>query len=161
MTPQVELSRLGNSVRLENTAGPQHTLTGSSWGLKTGVKFTAGLGQGHAKWPRLVCGWQPGGAGRCWGKTGPSPEAAQGTGTTRGQHCPGLAPTQELLWDQSGVAIKSIRCESKSEAAQSCLTLCNAVDCSPPGSSIHGILQERKLEWVAISFSRGSSRPRD
>ena len=35
------------------------------------------------------------------------------------------------------------------------------MDCSPPGSSIHGILQARTLEWVAISFSRGSSRPRD
>ena len=35
------------------------------------------------------------------------------------------------------------------------------VDCSPPGSSVHGILQARLLEWVAISFSRGSSRPRD
>ena len=35
------------------------------------------------------------------------------------------------------------------------------MDCSPPGSSIHGILQARVLEWVAISFSRGSSRPRD
>ena len=46
-----------------------------------------------------------------------------------------------------------------SEAAQSCLTLCDPVDL--PGSSIHGILQARILEWVAISFSRGSSRPRD
>ena len=35
------------------------------------------------------------------------------------------------------------------------------MDCSPPGSSVHGILQARKLEWVAISFSRGSSRPRN
>ena len=35
------------------------------------------------------------------------------------------------------------------------------VDCSPPGSSVHGILQARILEWVAISFSRGSSQPRD
>ena len=41
--------------------------------------------------------------------------------------------------------------ESKSEVAQSCPTLCNPVDCSPPGSSIHGILQARILEWVAIS----------
>ena len=40
----------------------------------------------------------------------------------------------------------------------SCLTLC---DCSPPGSSVHGILQARILEWVTISFSRGSSQPRD
>ena len=39
-------------------------------------------------------------------------------------------------------------------------TLCNPVDYCPPGSSIHGILQARILEWVAISFSRGSSRPR-
>ena len=44
---------------------------------------------------------------------------------------------------------------------QLCLTLCNPMDCSPPGSSVHGILQARILEWVAISFSRGSSRPRD
>ena len=43
--------------------------------------------------------------------------------------------------------------------AKSCLTLCDPMDCSPPGSSIHGILQARVLEWVAISFSRGSSRP--
>ena len=35
------------------------------------------------------------------------------------------------------------------------------MDCIPPGSSVHGILQARILEWVAISFSRGSSRPRD
>ena len=35
------------------------------------------------------------------------------------------------------------------------------MDCSPPGSSVHGIFQARILEWVAISFSRGSSRPRD
>ena len=45
--------------------------------------------------------------------------------------------------------------------AQSCLTLCNPVDCSPPGFSVHGILQARILDWVAISSSRGSSRPRD
>ena len=44
---------------------------------------------------------------------------------------------------------------------QSCLVLCNPVDCSPPVSSVHGILQARILEWVAIPFSRGSSQPRD
>ena len=43
------------------------------------------------------------------------------------------------------------------KSLQSCPTLCDPVDCSPPGSSIHGILQARILEWVAISFSRGSS----
>ena len=44
---------------------------------------------------------------------------------------------------------------------QSCPTLCDPADCSPPGSSVRGILQARILGWVAISFSRGSSRPRD
>ena len=41
------------------------------------------------------------------------------------------------------------------------LTLCDPMDCSPPGSSIHGILQARIVEWVAISFFRGSSPPRN
>ena len=44
---------------------------------------------------------------------------------------------------------------------QLCQTLCNPMDCSPPGSSVHGILQARILEWIAIFFSKGSSRPRD
>ena len=51
--------------------------------------------------------------------------------------------------------------KSESEVTQSCPTLCNPTDCSLPGSSIHGILQARILEWVAVSFSRGSSRPRN
>ena len=45
--------------------------------------------------------------------------------------------------------------------AQSCSTLCDTMDCSPPGSSVHGILQARILQWVAISFSRGPSQPRN
>ena len=48
-----------------------------------------------------------------------------------------------------------------SEVAQLCSTLCDLVDYSPPGSSVHGILQARILEWVVISLSRGSSQPRD
>ena len=51
--------------------------------------------------------------------------------------------------------------KKKSLVAQSCLTLCNPKDCSLPGSSVHGILQARILEWVAISSSRGSSGTRD
>ena len=43
----------------------------------------------------------------------------------------------------------------------SCLTLCNSMDCSLPGSSLHGIFKARILEWVAISYSRGSSQPSD
>ena len=51
----------------------------------------------------------------------------------------------------------SFRGEGRGEVAQSCPTLCDPMDCSLPGSSVHGILQARILEWVAVSFSRGSS----
>ena len=47
------------------------------------------------------------------------------------------------------------------KSLQSCLTLCDPMDCSLPGSSVHGILQARILEWVAMSFSRGSLQPRN
>ena len=49
----------------------------------------------------------------------------------------------------------------KALVAQLYPTLCTPMDCSPPGSSVHGILQARILEWVSIPFSRGSSWPRD
>ena len=64
--------------------------------------------------------------------------------------------TQNTLVQVSCTVWKTV-----SEVSQSCPTLCDPVDGSPPGSSIHGILQTRILEWVAISFSRGSSQPRD
>ena len=51
--------------------------------------------------------------------------------------------------------------ESESEVAQSCPTLCDPMDSSLPGSSVHGIVQAIVLEWIAISFSRGSSQTRD
>ena len=49
----------------------------------------------------------------------------------------------------------------KWKVSQSCPTICNPMDCSLTGSFVHGIFQTRILEWIAISFSRGSSRPRD
>ena len=51
--------------------------------------------------------------------------------------------------------------ESESEVSQLCPAFGDPMDCSPPGSSVHGIFQARVLEWVATSFSRGSSQPRD
>ena len=63
-------------------------------------------------------------------------------------------------------ASAALRCTSQRHAAlsldaQSCWSLFNPMDCSPPGSSVHGILQARILEQVAMPSSRGSSQPRD
>ena len=52
-------------------------------------------------------------------------------------------------------------CARVHAVSQSCPTLCDPMDCSLPGSCIHGMLQARILEWVTISYSRGSSPPRD
>ena len=49
----------------------------------------------------------------------------------------------------------------RAKSLQSCPTFYDPMDCSPPGSSVHGILQARILEWVAMPSSRGSSLPRD
>ena len=49
----------------------------------------------------------------------------------------------------------------RTESLRFRLTLCDPIDCSLPGSSVHGLLQVRILEWVAILFSRGAPRPRD
>ena len=62
---------------------------------------------------------------------------------------------------EAGIRVFKPGREVKVLVAQLCLTLCDPVDGSPPGSSIHGLLQAGILEWVAISFSRGSSRFRD
>ena len=52
------------------------------------------------------------------------------------------------------------RCKHMCSVAKLCLTLCDPMDCGPPGSSVHGILQARILVWVAVPSSRGSSLPR-
>ena len=70
---------------------------------------------------------------------------------------PGIEPTSPA---SSALQVDSLPTESESEVAQLCPTLCNPTDCSLPGSSVHGIFQVIVLEWVAISFSRGSSHPR-
>ena len=65
-------------------------------------------------------------------------------------------------WDSPGkntgvschFLLQCMKVKSESEVTQSCLTLSDPVDCSPPGSSVHGIFQARVLEWVAIAFSK-------
>ena len=70
-----------------------------------------------------------------------------------------LHPYHGTLWMNPESINK--RYESESEVAHSCPTLCDLMDCSLPGSSVHGVFQARVLEWFAISFSRESSHPRD
>ena len=68
---------------------------------------------------------------------------------------------QSHPWDSQGkntgvgchFLLQCIKVKSESEVTQSCLTLCDPMDCGPPGSSIHGIFQARVLEWGAIAFS--------
>ena len=57
--------------------------------------------------------------------------------------------------------ISAVTWKLKSSLSQPCPTLCDPMDCSPPGSSVHGLSQARTLEQVAVSFSSGSSRARD
>ena len=71
------------------------------------------------------------------------------------------APFPEVLQDKVCPWSEQVKVTSESEVAQSCPTLCDPMVCSLPGSSVHGILQARVLEWVAVSFSGRSSQPRD
>ena len=75
---------------------------------------------------------------------------------------PGLQPTRLFHpWDSPGkntgvgchILLQCMKVESESEVAQSCLTLSDPMDCSLPGSSIHGIFRATVLEWGAIAFS--------
>ena len=70
------------------------------------------------------------------------------------------------LWFRGGTALQVDRTiinisPVHAKSLQSCQALCNPMNCSPPGSSVHRILQARRLEWGAIPFSRGSSQPRN
>ena len=79
--------------------------------------------------------------------------------------CEFLKTHNEILPNPSPVTVENSRYTYRTHMyvliAQLCPTFCDPMDCSPPGSFIHAISQTRILEWVAIPFSRGSSRPRD
>ena len=75
----------------------------------------------------------------------------------------GFVPVEGQQAQDPGRADISIQVHvcGRAQLLQLCPTLCSPMDYSLPGSSVHGIFQARVLEWIAISFSRGSSRPRD
>ena len=81
----------------------------------------------------------------------PNPGIEPGSPTLQADALPSEPPGKSLLSHGS----------NREVVAKSCPTLCDPIDCSPPHSSVHGILQGTILEWIAISFSRGSSWPRD
>ena len=66
--------------------------------------------------------------------------------------------THKLGWLTSELLISFFPHESESKVAQLCLTCSDSMDCSLPGSSVHGIFQARVLKWVAVSFSRDRTR---
>ena len=72
----------------------------------------------------------------------------------------GIRKRRVGIWLILGIRV-NVMGRKKMLISQSCPTLCDPMDCNPPGSSVHGILQARILEWVVIPFSRGSSQPRD
>ena len=80
------------------------------------------------------------------------------------QHCVSLRYTAQWFatqtpWNDYHASLMNLI--NSRTCAQSCLTLCDRRDCSPPGSPVHGTAQAKILEWVDISFSRESSWPRD
>ena len=91
-----------------------------------------------------------------------------------GLEFPSLSEFSSLLWSTQSKALMDVKYLAlylprskkkyvcfRAKSLQLCLMFCNPMDCSPPGSSVHGIIQSRLLEWVAIPFSRGSSWLRD
>ena len=70
-------------------------------------------------------------------------------------------PTEKSEWSSGRLPVGWEWSETWKCWSLSHVWLCDPMDCSPPGFSVHGILQARILDWVAISFSRGSSQPRD
>ena len=115
----------------------------------------------NSLWPhglqcvRLLCPWNSPGKNIGVGYPFPSPRIFPTHGSN-----PGILHCRQILYHLS--------CQGSpyvfllhAESLQSCPALCDLMDCSPPGSSVHGILQARILEWVAISCSRESSWPID
>ena len=83
--------------------------------------------------------------------------------TAAHQAPPSLGFSRREHWSGVGChfLLQRVKVKSESEVAQSCPTLCNPMDCSPPGSSVHGIFQARVLEWGAIAFSNVEKRERN
>ena len=107
-----------------------------------------------------------------WGRHPPGmavsqPVRSQAVRASLSQTCPFLSSSKRVLFCRHNclgtvcVCVSVCVCLRACSVAESCTILCDPLDCSPPVSSVYGIIQERILEWAAISYSRGSSQPRD
>ena len=119
---------------------------------KMGRRGRRKCGRGKGGQGRGRVGWRRDGMGEEEGEE----EGKEGEKKRKEEGCPGFfsfhSPNSHQSHPRVGVKVKVL-------VAQLCPTLCNSMDCSPPGSSIHGILPVRILEWVVIPFSSGSYRP--
>ena len=131
----------------------QNTLAGHQAALHTWVRASAGnLALGPQLRPRVVKSMRP---HRRQPTRLPRPWDSPGKNTGVGCHSPNEKkeePQRDGQEEQTSVCVLS---------AKLCWTRCDPMDCRPPGSSVHGILQARIREWVAISSFRGTSWPRD
>ena len=114
--------------------GEESACSAGNMGLIPGVGRSPGEGNGYPL--QYSCLENPMDRGAWWGKVHWVTKVLDTTEQLNNNMSSGINYTVE-----------------KSEVTQSCPTLCNPMDCSPPGSSVHGIFQARVLEWVAISFS--------
>ena len=72
--------------------------------------------------------------------------------TAAHQAPPSLGLSRQEHWSGLHFLLQCVKVKSESEVTQSCLTLSDPMDCSPPGSSVHGIFQARALEWGAVTL---------
>ena len=132
--------------RKERLLCPDSTLPGTS--SSSSLLFVVGNLSCRKQKPQRRSGWRPEGADPAWGLSPPQQQLLTTSSGPRSHPC--------SAWHTGAVAV-TICCFL---VAQSRPTLCDAMDCSSPGSSVHGISQARTLEWVAIPFSRGCSKSR-
>ena len=122
------------------------------------LKFTSGSEGLGRVWESYIY-WAPKWHSSNWSSAPPANKAKQQDRMGLGPRLWSIIPAQDCPVDWKKEREREGKKES--EVTQLCLTLCDPVDCSLLVSSVHGIFQARVLEWIAISFFRGSSQPRN